>query len=655
MKSIITNARTNKYTHLLLRICDDDDDCDWGYRVYGVQGAHETVICEGGDRIVAAALTSDRIAICTASDPNTLQVLAIPSKSTLHTATLDTAITRLSITDDNVTAATMTHLHVYAGDLRLLHVLESPNAKTHSLASRYVAYVHPPIHTTTSGIVAAKNFRYADRPGYTTAEIASHVASYIEEGYKQGFHVLRDAYYSKSVPLTSPAMDTGAAASADTASPSLSLSPAALAEQNGLFNRNPSLVRVCDIVTGRTAALFEASIANLSCISLSPSGRNVLVADCNAHTFHIYELRPRPVFDINEYDSVWHRYALSRGYTTARVTAVAWTADERWVGITTDKGTTHVYPINPNTGGNITEAHVNGSAIGGARFAALSTPLSSLVKVKCKPLEDQHGIPRSVSFAFADCARGVLSVYMHDNDADTFTRQLYNLSWRERKGEDDLTHMHLHAALDCTSDVSESRIDSQNESHKSLKSQQPHKATSQMARGEIETFDVSNLRSIFASRQFEFRSVPAEVMRKYANDLNTLIDKAVVYKVRPQVKMDRKDSDAGDMMILDHDDKMDLSAIQHVIPALPNGVEHKSSLSLPDQHTLKKILRGSYKKISSTFGSPNSGGLEYGHEEDGASVEDDGVHTGISNSEEADRFVVGLVDDDEEELEGFDG
>ena len=63
MRCWLTKASLAISSHLLLRICDDDDDCDWGYRVYGVQGAHETVICEGDDRVVTAALTSDRIAI----------------------------------------------------------------------------------------------------------------------------------------------------------------------------------------------------------------------------------------------------------------------------------------------------------------------------------------------------------------------------------------------------------------------------------------------------------------------------------------------------------------------------------------------------------------------------------------------------------------
>lgn len=511
-----------------------------------------------------------------------------------------------------------------------------------------------PHSTTCSGIIASKNLKYADRPSYTTAEIASHLASYIEEGYKQGhktFDALRNTYYtntfSKSVPLTSPSIEVASP-------PLLSTSPTRLAERNGLFNRRPSVVKVLDIVTGRTAALFEGSIASVSHISLSPSGRSVLVADTNAHTFHIYELRPRPIFDrTREYDSVWHRYALSRGYTTARVTSASWTEDERWVGVTTDKGTTHIYPLNPNIGGMTTDAHVTGEVIKlGCRHTPLSTTLSSPIKIKSKMVEDRPNTSRNVSFAFSGNVRGKLTVYTIDNDLNTFTQLHYKLSWRESKKEDESLQAHLHTALDATCDVQDAAGHYQ-PANSGTSTYTASKSRSQISRGEIETFDVSVLRSIFSSRQFEFRAASAEVVERYADDASALIQKSRVYRVRTEVRIDKKDSTD---VTIDKNDEMDLSSIQHVIPALPNGVEHKSSLSLPDQRTLKKILKGSYNRISSTFGSPGSPGspgsmeVEY---DDAASIQGEvNMYKEAKDaSEEADRFVVGLVDDDEEELE----
>ncbi|TIB99410.1 hypothetical protein E3Q18_01615 [Wallemia mellicola] len=653
MKSQLrANEQNKEFSHLLLQINDDDSgDRDWGFRVYGVQKASRVLLQDSSTTISLGVLKDYQSLLrnsSTTAEPETIRELNIPSEETIKSVHFNSAITNISTTENYISAATETEIHILDHDLQILHSLESPCPRISSIANRYLAYLYtsqPP--QSSSGILASKNLKYSDRPSYTTAEIASHVASYLEEGYKQGhrtFDVIQNYYnntFSKSVPLTSPSIEASSP-------PLMSVSPASLAEQNGLFTRKPSVVRVLDIVSGRTVALFTASIANLSAISLSPSGRSILVADINAHTFHVYELRPRPLFDNTaEYDSVWHRYALRRGYTTARVTSIAWSKDERWCAVTTEKGTTHIYPLNPNTGGAITNSHVTGEPIKfGSKYTSLSTTLSSVIKIKSEILEGNHGLPRSVTFSFADGERSKLIGYTHDNDFKQLIKWDYKLTWKEFEKEDGSKHSHIDACLDSTSETGENTSGSQpmkKATSSASKGSSVH--PSQIAKGEIETFDISSLRSIFTSRQFEFRKIAATDMLN--NDVTSVLMKSQIYKVRPEVKVNKLNDDTTD-----NTDNLDLSSIQHIIPALPNGIEHKASLSLPDQHTLKRILKGSYKRISSTFGSPGSQ-IDDAHDDDHNSNENDvGIYKEAKDaSEEADKFVVGLVDDDEEELE----
>lgn len=77
MKSEITNENTNEFRwvdrsagtpadsvlscrHVLLQINDEDDNCDWGYRVYGVQEAQKVLLCESSAKIAAGAVSSSR-------------------------------------------------------------------------------------------------------------------------------------------------------------------------------------------------------------------------------------------------------------------------------------------------------------------------------------------------------------------------------------------------------------------------------------------------------------------------------------------------------------------------------------------------------------------------------------------------------------------
>ena len=42
-----------------------------------------------------------------------------------------------------------------------------------------------------------------------------------------------------------------------------------------------------------------------------------------------------------------HMYVLQRGLTTATICSVSFSIDSRWVALTSERGTTHVFPINP--------------------------------------------------------------------------------------------------------------------------------------------------------------------------------------------------------------------------------------------------------------------------------------------------------------------
>ncbi|KAG8996868.1 hypothetical protein FRB94_007998 [Tulasnella sp. JGI-2019a] len=63
-------------------------------------------------------------------------------------------------------------------------------------------------------------------------------------------------------------------------------------------------------------------------------------------------------------DSVWHLYDLYRGSTSARIEGVSWSHDARYIGISTARGTFHVFAINPYGGKPDLESHLG---IGGGR------------------------------------------------------------------------------------------------------------------------------------------------------------------------------------------------------------------------------------------------------------------------------------------------
>ncbi|EGG11865.1 uncharacterized protein MELLADRAFT_115017 [Melampsora larici-populina 98AG31] len=108
---------------------------------------------------------------------------------------------------------------------------------------------------------------------------------------------------------------------------------------------------------------FKISTDPLLFLSFNPSSTMLLTSSIDAHSFHIFELRPysrvgkscisgRRSTGSHREATVWHRYKLVRGYTSADVRDVVWAWDSKIVTVVTDRGTHHLFAIHPAGGHN---------------------------------------------------------------------------------------------------------------------------------------------------------------------------------------------------------------------------------------------------------------------------------------------------------------
>ncbi|KAJ3403844.1 hypothetical protein HDV05_007572, partial [Chytridiales sp. JEL 0842] len=104
-----------------------------------------------------------------------------------------------------------------------------------------------------------------------------------------------------------------------------------------------------------TLAHWRPHTNPLSVIALSPSQSTFLTASTLANSFYIWSIPSHPSSSPSLSSSHHSRsvvkclYKLERGYTPAQVSHVSFSLDERWVGVSTKRGTTHVYYLNPPT------------------------------------------------------------------------------------------------------------------------------------------------------------------------------------------------------------------------------------------------------------------------------------------------------------------
>lgn len=133
-------------------------------------------------------------------------------------------------------------------------------------------------------------------------------------------------------------------------------------------------------------------------LSFSPNASQLLTSSATGQSFHIFELRPPSIIGSSsvrahrmEFEEavspqavteVWHRYRLNRGLTVAAPTSVAWSHDGRFVVVSTRRGTSHVFAINPSGGQPVPLTHTLERMVNLTSLQPLSITLSSIARFR---------------------------------------------------------------------------------------------------------------------------------------------------------------------------------------------------------------------------------------------------------------------------------
>ncbi|KAI8643803.1 hypothetical protein BD408DRAFT_384881 [Parasitella parasitica] len=136
-----------------------------------------------------------------------------------------------------------------------------------------------------------------------------------------------------------------------------------------------------------TIAHFRPHSHPVSCLTFNQAGTLLMSASKQGHTFHIFGILANTV-----HGNASHLYSLSRGITDAQVVDCQFSVDSTWCAITTARGTTHVYAINPYGGKPEISGHVHGKvnnpvyhplmASSNSKAKPKATVLNSVIRIK---------------------------------------------------------------------------------------------------------------------------------------------------------------------------------------------------------------------------------------------------------------------------------
>ncbi|KAG0210436.1 hypothetical protein BGX28_009345, partial [Mortierella sp. GBA30] len=267
------------------------------------------------------------------------------------------------------------------------------------LGTRLLAYV-----TTTEAPTDSPDSKYGEEQessgGYQ--DLAKGVAKEVFGGVKMlgGFaHQTLSTYWSGasggSSTSTSPPVPSGNSRSpnrhARRASASASGDQDRLSHRRRHDDNSPLkkeavgtvIIRDISMTSMPVVAHFRPHDHPITGCKFSPSGRLLLTVSRHGNVFHIHEVRPAMGLGSR------HVYKLARGITHASVEDITFNEDETWVAVTTSRGTTHLYAINPFGGSPDVGAHMYTGVVNWTATAIeYPTSLNALCRIK-----QRHHVP----------------------------------------------------------------------------------------------------------------------------------------------------------------------------------------------------------------------------------------------------------------------
>nr|XP_027187641.1 autophagy-related protein 18f isoform X2 [Cicer arietinum] len=216
-----------------------------------------------------------------------------------------------------------------------------------AVGPRWLAYSGSPVAVSTSGHVSPQHLMpSASFPGFSSN--GSLIAHYAKESSKQlasGIVTLGDMGYKKLSRYCSD--NNGSLQSGSSGSKGSGTINGHSADAD-----NVGMVIVKDIVTKNVIAQFQAHKSPISALCFDPSGTILVTASVQGHNINVFKIMPtRENSSASDAGpSHVHLYRLQRGFTNAVIQDISFSDDSKWIMISSSRGTSHLFAINPQGG-----------------------------------------------------------------------------------------------------------------------------------------------------------------------------------------------------------------------------------------------------------------------------------------------------------------
>ncbi|KAI6690505.1 hypothetical protein NL676_027333 [Syzygium grande] len=296
--------------------------------------------------------------------PTTVRFYSLRSQSYVHVLKFRSAVYSVRCSSRVVAISQAAQIHCFhATSLeRAYNILTNPVVSGSpgfsgvgygpvAVGPRWLAYSGSPVTISNSGRVTPQPLQSSTSfsGSVSNGSLAAHYAKESSKHLAAGIVTLGDMGYKKLSRYYSELLP-------DSSSPQ---SGNCGRKGAGVVNGHPQdanyvgMVIVRDIVSKSVVAQFKAHKSHVSALCFDPSGTILVTASVMGHNINVFKITPvfagtSTSFDVGS--SCVHLYRLQRGLTNAVIQDISFSDDSCWIMISSSRGTSHLFAIDPSGG-----------------------------------------------------------------------------------------------------------------------------------------------------------------------------------------------------------------------------------------------------------------------------------------------------------------
>ncbi|CAH8390038.1 unnamed protein product [Eruca vesicaria subsp. sativa] len=189
----------------------------------------------------------------------------------------------------------------------------------------------------------------------------------------------------------------------------------------GIPNKAPDansigVVIVNDVINKSVISQFKAHKNPIAALSFDPSGMLLVTASTQGHNINVFKILPRTsnTSDASK-EAFMHLFILQRGYTYAVIQDISFSNESSVIVVSSSRGTSHLFEINPKREGpipvplsavsRIRSANISGwiGTVSGAAAAAMGTVSAAAAGIVGGGGGGEGSLPGSTTSTFSYC------------------------------------------------------------------------------------------------------------------------------------------------------------------------------------------------------------------------------------------------------------